>query len=236
MSPQFKFLPFITALYVTLSQVSYVLAYKMVPIQSFLLPAGVIAFLLVYTISDIVAEVYGYKRARRLIWESVICGFVFMSIITLLLRLPSSNSVIYNEVLGKTWRIYSGITIGVTIGSFVNLYLFSKWKIWVQGRYFMIRSFVSTSIGEIVVTAFTDSIAFFGIVPAANVTKIVLTIYCYKVLYAFLAAIPAVAIMRYLKKSEQLDVYDYSTNFNPFRMTLEDDHETKKEVGQIQYD
>ena len=158
-----------------------------------------------------------------MLWESVICGFIFTTLITLLIRLPSSNAIIYIDALGQIWRIYLGIIVGVTIGSFVNLYLFSKWKIWAKGRFFMIRSFVSTSLGEAIVTLLTDTIAFFGIVSTQNVWKIIITIYLYKVIYAFLVSIPATFVMRYLKKSEQLDVYDYSTNFNPFKMSLEEE-------------
>ena len=221
-NPKYLFLPLITGLYITLSQVSYVLAYKIVPFNTLLLPAGILVFLCVYTISDIVAEVYGYKRAIRMVWESMVCGFVFTTAIMLLLKLPSSNSAVYNEVLGKTWRIYSGVALGVTFGSFINLYLFSKWKIRVGGRYFMLRCFVSTSVGEAAVTLLTDSIAFFGNIPTENILKIVVGIYMYKVLYAFVASIPATWVMRCLKKSENMDVYDYSTNFNPFKLGLKD--------------
>src|SRR5471030_586494 len=120
-TPQYKHLPLITALYVALTQVSYVLAYKIVVYKSFSLPAGITAVLMVYNISDVVAEVYGYKRASRRLWDSMICNFIFVAVLTLLLKLPSANADQYDAVLGRTWRIYLGVFVGVNIGAFLNL-------------------------------------------------------------------------------------------------------------------
>ena len=163
-----------------------------------------IVFPLIYTLSDVVAEVYGYKRARRLLWDAVICGFVFAMSITVLLHLPSPHYKIYIESLGKIWRIFFAVIFGVTIGSFVNIYLISKWKVKLQGRYFWFRSFISTSVGEAAVTITVDFIAFMGVMPLKKVGTIVLTIYLFKVIYALLASFPAAtrcAIFEKLRKT-----------------------------------
>lgn len=224
----YKYLPFIAALYVTFGQISYVLAYKMVSFSIFVLPAGVIVFPIIYTLSDVIAEVYGYARIRRLLWESAVCGFVFTMSITLLLHLSSPDGVIYEKALGNIWRIYFAIVVGFTAGSFVNVYLLSKWKIRARGRYFWFRSFISTSLGEALVTLVVDCIAFIGVMSVHKVGDVVLTIYLFKVIYAFCAAIPASFLVRYLKKHEHLDVYDFATNFNPFKLSLNENGDKKE--------
>lgn len=214
----FKYLTFLTAFFVTCTQISYVLAYKMVPFHFGLLPAGVLVFPLVYTVSDVVTEVYGYKKARRLLWESAICGLFFVIMITILLHLPSKHKPLYEKVLGNIWRIYFGVFVGFIVGAFANIYILSKWKIIVKGRFFWFRSFISTSIGDALITVITDLIAFLKTMPLSKVIIVIVSIYTFKVIYAFLAAIPAAFLANILKKKEGVDIYDHHVNFNPFKL------------------
>lgn len=216
------YLSLITGFYITCTQISYILAYKMVPVGFAILPAGVLVFPVIYTLADVVTEVYGYQRARRMLWEAALCGLFFVLAITLLLKLPSQHAKLYEQALGKVWRIYFAVFVGVTTGSFINIYIISKWKIMARGRFFWFRSFISTAIGDAAITIIVDFIAFIGTMSFSKVVTVVLSIYLFKVFYAFCASIPAAIAVNYLKKAENSDVYDYITNFNPFKVAIEE--------------
>jgi uncharacterized PurR-regulated membrane protein YhhQ (DUF165 family) len=102
----------------------------------------------------------------------------------------------------------------------VNIYLLSKWKIWLQGRYFWLRCFVSSAIGEIIVTIIADITAFWGTMSLTQFDHLVLSVYFFKVLYSLIATFPASWVTTFLKKYEGIDVYDYTTKFNPFSLKL----------------
>jgi uncharacterized PurR-regulated membrane protein YhhQ (DUF165 family) len=114
-----------------------------------------------------------------------------------------------------TLRDLSG-TLGLLVSSFVNIYLVSKWKILVKGRFFWLRSLGASAAGELCLSIIGFSIAFYGKIPYLNIVKLIFAAWLFKSAFTLVGIAPASFIANFLKKFEGIDVFDYTTNFNPF--------------------
>ncbi len=221
---QYKALTFLSMIYITLILAADVLIYKIVHLGSFTLTVGSLVTPFWFVMTDIIAEVYGYQVARRLIWSGIACGFLFTMICVTLIQLPSPemwpHQPAYDQVLGKLWRVFIGSVLGVMIGAFINSYLITKWKILVKGKYFWLRSVGSSATGQLVFTAITLLYDLSGLLPFHQITQLILISFAIKLILTTLFAIPSTIIVYYLKKLENIDIYDYKTNFNPFKLEL----------------
>ncbi len=220
----FKNLSLLAILTATVMQISLIVAYKPVMFGEILLPGGVIGFPLVFTIGDVIAEVYGYRLARRILWETLASCALFTFAIAAIIKLPSPTSwhfqLAYDTVFGHLLRIFLAVFGGIIISSFANIYLLSKWKIYLKGKYFWARSFFASAVGELIVTLIADLTAFLGTMPFKEFTHMVLSVYLVKLVYSLLAAILASYAVVFLKRHEGIDAYDYGINFNPFSLKV----------------
>ena len=169
---------------------------------------------------DVIAEVYGYKVARHVIWMALICQFIlaFACAALITLHAPSGwpHQEAYNQVLGKLPRVALASFLAIISGAFINAYAISKWKILLRGRYFWLRSLGASSVGELVFTAVAYLTEFLGITP-------MVISYVIKLLLNPILVIPSSFAASILKRLDDVDTYDFSTNFNPFKMGLDDD-------------
>ncbi len=213
-------------LYVTISLSAMVLDYKMVLIWGLVVTAPVFIMPIYYSLQDIIAEVYGYSLSRQLIWFKTLCTFVFALFVTFLSQLTPpvfwNHQPAYDFVFGSIFRAFLGGTIGVIVGAFANVYILSKWKILSKGRFFYLRSFGSTVLGELVQISLFLFILYFGKLNLHHITDLILTLWPVQVGLAFIIVWPATFIVGWLKKKEATDVYDYNTNFNPFKISVND--------------
>lgn len=216
-----KYLYIMAMLYATINVASTSLVYKIVSFGAAVITAGALLSPLWYLFGDIIAEVYGYKQARKVIWVGLFCELVFISFCSSMIHLPSpaywhyQND--YNVVLGRLPRIYIGSIVGTLAGSFLNAFIITKTKIVAKGKYFWLRSILSNAVGQFVfsfATAFTD---LFGVIPVFDVIKVVIVSYIVKVCFLPILAMPSSIIASYLKQLEGVDVYDIGSSFNPFR-------------------
>lgn len=200
------------------------LAYRMVQLGPLLEPGGTIIFPASYLFADMIAEIYGYKIARQLLWSAIFCQLLVAVCVTVVLHLPRPadwhNDLAFQLVLGNALRYALASTVGNFLGEFTNIYIISKFKLLMKGKYFWLRSLASTSIGEGVLTLVVFYITFVGVVPSKQVIELTVSAYIFKVLFALIASFPASFIVRILKKSEGIDVYDDHTNFNPFKFSV----------------
>ncbi|MEM9243165.1 MAG: queuosine precursor transporter [Pseudomonadota bacterium] len=221
--PHFKSLMFLALLMTTVMQISIIIAYKPVTLGNLLVvPGGVIGFPLVFTIGDIITEVFGYQYARKIVWQSVGCSTIFTVVTLGIISLPSPASwhyqMDYEIVFSHLFRVLLAVIFGVTTSSFINLYLFARWKIFFRGRFFSFRCFASSAIGEIAITIIAGLTAFYGAMPNDSLIYMLISCYVLSIIYSFIVAFPANLVAIFLKRFEQLDHYDYSTNFNPFKL------------------
>jgi queuosine precursor transporter len=185
--------------------------------------AGVLFFPISYAFGDILTEVYGYARDRRAVW----CGFAalafaaFMSWV--IVHLPSADKwrahqAAVEEIFGNTPRIVCASIIAFWCGSFVNSYVLAKMKILTKGRWLWTRLIGSTLCGELVDTSLFYSIAFVGIWSPADLLALGTIQYVLKSLWEVVATPLTYRLVAFLKRAEQEDYYDRTTNFTPFSL------------------
>jgi uncharacterized integral membrane protein (TIGR00697 family) len=205
---------------------SAILSNRLISIHEIVGSAATLIFPFTYFCSDAIAEVYGYKVARQLIWSGLACELIFALLMTLLIKLPFPENwhynVDYDVVLGPLPRIFIASFVAMTLGSFLNIYFLTKWKVKLRGRFFWLRSLISSTIGELIFTVLADLIIFYDKIPMHDLLQIMVTSYLFKVLFAPAALIPAIIIVIILRKIEGIDIFDYHTNFNPFKLSIND--------------
>lgn len=186
--------------------------------------AGVLFFPISYIFGDILTEVYGYARARRVIWTGF-AALVFASIMAaVIVALPPApewpNQKVYEIAFGNTWRIAGASMIAYFCGEFVNSYVLARMKVASEGKYMRTRFVASTVAGEAIDSAIFYPLAFWnsGIMPNELVLTLALSQFVAKTAVE-IAFLPLTArIVTALKKAEGEDHFDRNTNFNPFRL------------------
>jgi queuosine precursor transporter len=184
--------------------------------------AGVLFFPISYVFGDVLTEVYGYARARRVIW----CGFgalLFASIMAaVVVALPPapfwSHQGAYEVAFGSTWRIVGASMLAYFCGEFVNSFVLAKMKIATQGRWLWARTIGSTVFGEAVDSALFYPLAFYGsgIIPNEKLPLVMLAQFITKVAVEVIFTPLTYKIVGALKKAEREDYFDRNTNFTPF--------------------
>lgn len=216
--------PFLAMLYTIIIVSSSTLVYKIVEIHGFLITAGALLTPVWNFLSDVIAEVYGYKVSKRLIWFGLICEGVYSLLCTSLIHLPSPSywhkQQSYIDVLSGLPRIFTGSIVGTMFGTFINAYLVTKWKILMNGKHFWLRGLAANVIGQLAFSASTGLIDLIGIIPAIDIIKVILSTYLIKISIIPIVTIPSALLASYLKKAEGIDVYDHKATFNPFNLTL----------------
>jgi uncharacterized integral membrane protein (TIGR00697 family) len=184
--------------------------------------AGVLFFPISYVFGDILTEVYGYARARRVIW----CGFgalLFASVMaSVVVALPPAafwqHQAAYEVAFGSTWRIVAASIVAYFCGEFVNSFVLAKMKIATQGRWLWTRTIGSTIFGEAVDSTLFYPLAFYnsGIIPNDKLPLVMLAQFVTKVGVEVIFTPVTYKIVGALKKVENEDYYDRNTDFTPF--------------------
>ncbi|MBK7765529.1 MAG: queuosine precursor transporter [Sulfuritalea sp.] len=189
--------------------------------------AGVLFFPISYIFGDILTEVYGYGRDRRVVWAgfAALAFAAFMAAVALALPpVPDDFNRAYQAhmegVFGNTWRIVAGSMIAFWCGTFANSYVMAKMKIRSAGRWLWMRTIGSTLVGEAVDSGLFYVIAFYGIWPDAQVATIALAQYLLKTSWEVVMTPVTYRVVAFLKRAEQEDWYDHDTNFNPFQIRV----------------
>jgi len=131
------------------------------------------------------------------------------------------NQQAYNVILGFVPRISMASIIAYWAGGFANDFVLAKMKLATKGKYLWTRTIGSTVVGQAVDSILFIGIAFYGIIPNAIIFQIALTQYCLKVAYETVATPITYFVVNKLKNKEGIDVYDYNTNFSPFKFKVE---------------
>ncbi len=260
MARSYRHLDFVMALFITVLLLSNLLSSaKIIDLGvrvgdfAFIVDAGTLVFPISYIFGDILTEVYGYQRSRRVIWFGFIAMALFAVFVWLAGVLPGAQSwqvysgetlynytgddAAYGDFLSASGlpddagqRAYAVILGGVSglaiaslaaywMGSFSNSYVMARLKLATSGRWLWSRTIGSTLVGEAVdSTTFIVIAAALGVFPWEIVTGLIITNYVIKVGIEVVFTPLTMLIVQALKKSEGVDVYDYDTNFNPFRL------------------
>jgi uncharacterized integral membrane protein (TIGR00697 family) len=223
-SPQrFRYYDLVMAAFVTVLLVSNIAsAARIVKIWFFTFDAGTLLFPLAYIFGDVLTEVYGYARARRVIWVGFGANALMSGLLMLIGLLPwagfGPSTSAYYEVLGFTPRIVAASLVAYWAGEFSNSFVLAKMKIWTKGRFLWSRTIGSTLVGQGVDTGVFILVAFLGAFRGSELLSLIISNYIFKVGVEILFTPITYLIVGGLKRAEGVDHYDYKTNFNPFHL------------------
>ncbi len=186
--------------------------------------AGVLFFPISYLFGDVLTEVYGYARARRVVWS----GFAAMAFASFMawvvVGLPPApawpHQAAYDTVFGSTWRIMLASLAAFWAGELCNSFVLAKMKIWTDGRRLWTRTIGSTIFGEAVDSLIFYHVAFLGVWPREQLLTVMATNYTLKVMWEVLATPFTYRFVAWLKRAEREDYYDRETDFNPFTLKV----------------
>ncbi|MBK8481196.1 MAG: queuosine precursor transporter [Proteobacteria bacterium] len=227
-----QYLDAITAVFITALLASNIVSAKTTALGGLTLGAGVFVFPLSYIFGDVLTEVYGYRRSRRVIWLGFGSAALAALIFVICDRLPPAGAfrhqAAFHTVLGPSPLVLAASLTAYACGEFCNSYVLAKLKIWSAGRHLWLRTIGSTIVGEAVDSAVFYPLAFLVLPllvgmeearwPWAQVQTVMLTNYVIKVLVEVVFTPATYRLVALLKRAEGLDVYDHDTNFSPFAL------------------
>ena len=221
----YKYYDLVMALFVTILLCSNVIgAAKVCTVWGFTFGAGVLFFPISYIFNDVLTEVYGYARARKVVWAGfgaiIFASFMSWVIVSLPPAGGWNDQRAYETVFGQTPRIVFASLTAFFVGEFANSYVLAKMKIKTSGRHLWMRTIGSTIVGEGVDSAVFYPAAFLGVWETNLVMTVMVSNYVIKVLWEAVVTPFTYQVVGFLKRAEQEDYYDRDTDFSPFRLRV----------------
>jgi uncharacterized integral membrane protein (TIGR00697 family) len=226
---QFRYYDFVMAAFVAVLLLSNVIGAAKPAVleiggEQWVFGAGILFFPLGYVIGDVLTEVYGYARARRVIWAGF-AGLLFMAFMSwVVVSLPPADGwegqAAYESVFGQVPRIVFASIIAFWAGEFVNSYVLARMKIWTRGKHLWSRTISSTVVGQGVDSVIFYPLAFWGVWETKAVLTVMGTNWLLKVLWEVVLTPVTYAVVGWLKHREGVDLFDDKTDFSPFRTKL----------------
>lgn len=217
---RFRYLDIITASFVAVLLISNIASTKILDLWRFTFDGGTILFPLAYIFGDILTEVYGFRRSRRVIWIGVVWAGIAAGVFAVVDSLPSADFYeagdSFSEILGQTPRIVAGSLAAIFVGELTNSALLARLKVATAGRMLWLRTIASTVVGQAVDTAVFLLIAFGGVFAAGELWDLFASNYVFKVGVEIAFTPITYLVVRWLKRSEGIDTYDTSLTLNPF--------------------
>lgn len=199
-----------------------ILEVKIVDLGFMTATGGLIVFPMSYIINDCIVEVYGFRLARLTIWLGFFMNLLSVILIHIAIALPADVSWqgqdAFVATFGSSARILMASFVAMICGSMVNAYVMSKMKLGQQGRNFSFRAVASTLFGETVDSLVFFPIAFYGVLPNTTLVALICTQAGMKTAYEIVVLPLTVRVVRYLKRKEELDVYDYKVSYKWWRI------------------
>ena len=200
--------------------IANILATKIILVGPWAAPAGVLIFPIAYIINDVIVEVWGYRKARLIIWSGFAVNILAVLFFSLAIVVPAApfwqNQNAFSTILGSTPRIILASLMAYLVGSFLNAFVMSKVKIMMKGKDFSVRAILSTLVGETADSLIFITIAFAGNLPMNILIGMILTQACLKTVYEILVLPFTIIVVKWVKKVEGVDSFDESISYNPF--------------------
>jgi len=219
----YKYYDMVMAAFVTVLLCSNLIgASKVCTLWGFTFGAGVLFFPISYIFGDILTEVYGYARARRVVWSGFgAMGFASVMSWAVLAFPPAAgwpHQDAFETVFGSTPRIVAASLVAYFCGEFCNSYVLAKMKLWTSGRLLWTRTIGSTIVGEGVDSLIFYPLAFLGVWETSLVLQVLASNYLLKVLWEVVNTPLTYRVVNFLKRAEHEDYFDRHTRFTPFTL------------------
>ena len=199
-----------------------ILETKQISVFGISLTGGLIVFPISYIINDCVCEVWGFQKARLLIWTGFAMNFFFVAMGALCDWIPGApywtNDAGFHAIFGLAPRVAAASFVAFIVGSFANAYVMSKMKIRDKGRNFSLRAILSTIVGESFDSVIFFPLALGGVVPTEELPKLMLWQVLLKTVYEVIALPITIRIVKALKEHEGEDTYDNDVNYSIWKI------------------
>lgn len=209
----------VASIFITCLITSNIIAVKLVNIFGLVLPAAILIFPISYIFGDVLTEVYGYRKARQVIWLGFFCNLIAVVAIWLGQILPAASfwdgQVAYERILGYTPRLLVASFLAYLVGEFTNSFVLAKMKIATKGRWLWTRTIGSTLVGQGLDSLVFMTLAFVGTIPSNALAGAIVVQWLSKSAYEAIATPLTYGVVNFLKEREGLDVFDTNTRFNP---------------------
>lgn len=196
-----------------------VLSYRFVQVAGVVVSGASFIVPLTFIFSDVLAEVYGYRIAKTMLWTAFFCTFIFALLVTVVMYLPMEPhwqyKADYSYLFGHLMRVYFSGLLGIVVGGLANIYMLSKWRLLLKGRYFWLRSLGSCAVSEIIFVIIIGVFAFAQTGSAKFVINMLIASYVLKQIINVILIYPANCIVRLLKSLDSQAGDDFE--FNPFK-------------------
>lgn len=223
-SDQFKYYVFLSVFYAILMVTAQSVAYRLIQIGPFLEPGGIFIFPATFAINDIISEVYGPTLARKSIFIALFAQAFYSMIPIFVNALPHPatwhNHNAYSLVFDSSWLVFLSNLSAVLIGMTLNTQLIGKTKILARGRFFPIRSLLSSAIGEFILTALIVLIALVPVTGFHTGKRLFIDMFLFKIGFSILFIYPASILVATFKRLDKIDIYETNITFNPLCMFI----------------
>lgn len=221
---QFKYYVFLSVLYAVLMVTAQAVAYRMIELGPFLEPGGIFVFPATFAVSDVIAEVYGPTLARHSIYIALFAQAFFSLVPIGVNALPHPvawhHIDAYRFVFGASWLVFLSNLVAVLVGMVLNTQLIGRTKLITQGKFFSLRSLLSSAVGEWVLTMIIVLIALVPIEGIKQGGHLFVDMFLFKLVFSFVAVFPASVLVVALKKWDNADVYEETVSLNPLSQFL----------------
>lgn len=195
---------------------------RLITILGLTTDAGTLIFPFSFLLSDLITEVYGYKHARRAIWTGFLFNIIFIAYGQLIIHLPSpaygTNNAMFDTLIAADGRIILASAVSYFLSEPLNSFTMAKLKIKMSGKNMSIRFVLSTLCASCIDSFVFGSIAFYGVMNNFNLLMLILVMWLIKVAIEIIGLPFSTYFAKKLKAAEQLDIYDYQTNFSLLRL------------------
>lgn len=207
-------------LFTTCLLISNIVANRMFQVGPWSMTAAVVVFPLSYIISDVIAEVYGFKAARRVMWFGFAMNALMVLLFTLVNLLPApvwfEDAESYKIVLGSAPRMFAASMLAYLFGSWINAMVLSKMKVKAEGKGFGLRAIISTLFGEVVDSLIFIPIGFLGKLPFVDMLQMMILQIAFKTVYEIIILPVTTLVVKKVKAYDQVDTIDYDESYGLF--------------------
>lgn len=211
---------FFAMLYLGIMISNAILTGKWISLGKYFVFGGAFISPLLFVFGDIIAEIFGYSIAKKIIWFGFISQTIFAIVVQLMLKTPAPSDwheqSSFYHVLGPLLRVDVSGFFAFMISGIINIFIITKWKIMVRGQFFWLRSIGSSTIAEAFYSALAILMIGFGDLPFSTMLQIIGITYIIKITYSILLAYPCNILVNYIRHKFEIDIYETCNNINPF--------------------
>lgn len=219
-SRKYRYLDSLVTVFVVVLLISNVVGQKIAAFGPLRISGAQFLFPITYIFGDIFTEVYGYAASRKAIWFGFFATILLSVMSIICVKLPPApewpNQQAFATVFYNVPRLVAASLLAYWCGEFANSYTMAKLKIVTQGRHLWTRTIGSTVVGQAVDSVMVMFIGFYGVVPVNTIIRLIISGYLAKVIYETLMTPFTYLVVGFLKRKENVDYFDYKTDFNPF--------------------